>query len=85
MFEGLEYSELLNTSAIGFNAKLSFLYKIGLIRIGGAVHSPTYLFLKDDYSTQLTYSYLYDNALETNSYTSEDGTFDYKIRTPWRH
>ena len=84
LFEGLEYSELLNTSAIGFNAKLGFLYKIGLIRIGGAVHSPTYLFLKDDYSTQLTYSYLYDNALETNSYTSEDGTFDYKIRTPWK-
>ncbi|MEZ4909614.1 MAG: hypothetical protein R2774_02005 [Saprospiraceae bacterium] len=84
VFESLEYSEFLNTSSIGFNAKAGFLYKEGFIRFGGAIHSPTFYYLKDDYYTTLTYSYLYEDDVQTNSYNSADGTYDYKIRTPWK-
>ena len=84
IFESLSYSEFLNTSSLGFNAKLGFIYKEGPLRIGGAFHSPTYFYLQDDYSTEMTYSYMDQSTIQSNTYSSEYGTFDYRIRTPWK-
>lgn len=84
IFDNLEYTERLNTSGVGFNFKAGFTYKLeNLIRIGGAFHSPTWYKFNDDYNTSMTYSYI-DDKPETNTYDSQDGTFEYKISTPWR-
>ncbi|MGB4837600.1 MAG: hypothetical protein WBP08_01275 [Saprospiraceae bacterium] len=84
VFSSLEYIERLNTSGVGFNFKAGFTYKIAKkIRLAGAFHSPTWYRFTDDYSSSMTYSFI-DQKQETYSYDSGDGTFEYKITTPWR-
>lgn len=84
-FRSLEYTELLNTSGVGFNFKAGFTYKITpAIRFGGAFHSPTWNRFTDNYSTSMVYSFNADGTNETFSYESLEGTFQYRITTPWR-
>ena len=83
-FRNLEYIERLNTSGVGFNFKAGFTYKIlNQFRLGGAFHSPTWYRFTDDYSTSMLYSFE-DGSIQTYDYDSPDGTFEYKITTPWR-
>lgn len=84
VFTGLEYIERLNTSGVGFNFKAGFTYKLNKrIRFAGAFHSPTWYRFNDDYSTSMSYSF-FDKKPETYEYDSNDGSFEYKITTPWR-
>lgn len=81
-FEELEYVERLSISGVGINFKAGFVYKITpAIRLGGAFHSPTWNRFTDNYSTKLTYEITNTEPL---SYESPEGTFEYKISTPWR-
>ncbi len=83
-FNNLEYIERLNTSGVGFNFKAGFTYKIlNRLRLAGAFHSPTWYKFTDDYSTSMQYSF-YDGENQSYSYDSPDGTFEYKMTTPWR-
>ncbi len=84
VFSSLEYIERLNTSGIGFNFKAGFTYKLAKkIRFAGAFHSPTWYKYTDDYTTSMTYSFV-DQRPESYTYDSGDGTFEYRITTPWR-
>ena len=83
-FNNLEFTEFLNTSGIGINLKLGAVYKpVKELRIGAALHSPTVYGVDDSYTTSLTYAYN-DNGLQSNTASSPDGTFDYRITTPWK-
>ncbi|MBL0099231.1 MAG: hypothetical protein IPP49_03545 [Saprospiraceae bacterium] len=83
-FRSLSYTENLNTSGVGFNVKAGFTYKLfNRLRLAGAFHSPTYYKFTDDYSTSMEYSYI-DGSPETYSYESPEGTFEYRMTTPWR-
>jgi hypothetical protein len=83
-FRSLSYTENLNTSGVGFNVKAGFTYKLfNRLRLAGAFHSPTYYKFTDDYSTSMEYSYV-DGSPETYSYESPEGTFEYRMTTPWR-
>ena len=85
VFNELKYTERLNTSGVGINFKAGFTYKIlNNIRIGGAFHSPTWYKFSDDYSTALEYAFTDHQGYQQYDYTSPDGTFEYKISTPWR-
>ncbi|MBK8052054.1 MAG: hypothetical protein IPK35_01915 [Saprospiraceae bacterium] len=84
VFTSLEYIERLNTSGVGFNFKAGFTYKLNKrVRFAGAFHSPTWYRFNDDYSTSMSYTF-FDKKSETYDYDSEDGSFEYKITTPWR-
>ncbi|MFZ1748968.1 MAG: hypothetical protein WAU01_02200, partial [Saprospiraceae bacterium] len=83
-FNSLDYTERLNTSGVGFNIKAGFTYKLlNLLRIGGSFQSPTWFRFTDDYNSSMTYSYV-DNGNKSHDYDSPDGTFEYKMTTPWR-
>ena len=83
-FRSLEYTERLNTSGVGFNFKAGFTYKITpAIRFGGAFHSPTWNRFTDNFNTAIVYSFN-DGTNQTLSYESLEGTFQYRITTPWR-
>jgi hypothetical protein len=83
-FRSLEYTELLNTSGVGFNFKAGFTYKITpAIRFGGAFHSPTWNRFTDNYNYYMVYSFN-DGTNQTFNAESPDGTFQYRITTPWR-
>ncbi len=83
-FRSLEYTELLNTSGVGFNFKAGFTYKITpAIRFGGAFHSPTWNRFTDNYNYSMVYSFN-DGTNQTFTAESPEGTFQYRITTPWR-
>jgi len=85
-FDKLTYTEYLRSSGVGINLKLGVIYKFSqAFRLGAAFHTPTALSLTDSYSN----TFAYDYTDGTGSYTgqvqnSPDGTFDYKLLTPWR-
>jgi hypothetical protein len=85
VFNELTYVERLKTSGAGINLKLGMILRLSqMFRIGAAIHTPTGLGLKDSYSSTLDYSYTLDDVINSKSATSPDGSFEYRMRTPWR-
>lgn len=83
LFESLEFNEYLNQTGSGINAKLGIIYRpVHMMRVGLALHTPTTYNLKDNFSTKLTYSYLHNNAIQSTTADSPEGSFDYKVKTP---
>lgn len=81
----LEYVENLNTTGAGFNLKFGVQYKaVRQLRIGAAIHSPTWYTLNDDYSTLVNYEYTSSEDSFTGSGQSPDGSFKYKLTNPWK-
>ncbi|MFZ1751586.1 MAG: hypothetical protein WAU01_15415, partial [Saprospiraceae bacterium] len=84
IFNSLDYTERLNTSGVGFNVKAGFTYKLlNSLRVGASFQSPTWFRFTDDYNSSMTYSFV-DNGNKSFDYDSPDGTFEYKMTTPWR-
>jgi hypothetical protein len=84
VFEELRYAEYVETSATGINFKIGTILKATeRVRLGVAIHTPTWYFLTDDYLTQLNYSYN-DGTYKEFESLSPDGNFKYKFNTPWK-
>ncbi len=85
-FDELFFDELQSTSGIGINLKAGFIYKLTpKFRIGGAFHSPTWYFLKDQYSTSMEY-YLTNNDGQPEDFEglSPLNELDFRFSTPWK-
>ena len=88
-FKDLSYREELSTTGGGANLKLGVIVKPQPnIRIGVAVHSPTFFNVSDIYQNELEYNY-YENANETGTFLGSEavaeGSFEYRFKTPWRY
>ncbi len=84
-YERSSFTEFLNTSGVGIHLNLGAIYRVNqAIRVGVAVHTPTWFTLTDSYGSELTF--VYDNlgTLGSNTEESPVGTFEYKLKTPWR-
>ncbi len=82
-FNRLDYREYLSTSGFGLNFKAGATAKLGkLVRVGLAYHSPNWLRLQDDYSTEMQYEYFntMDQNVTLNS-ESPEGRFNYLLKT----
>jgi len=85
VFNELKFTERLQTTGAGVNLKLGLIYRLSqMVRIGFAFHTPTGFTLDDSFSTSLDYNYVYNGANTQGSAQSRGGTFNYKLRTPWR-
>lgn len=86
VFNELTYKEKLNTSGVGINLKVGMIYRVNqMFRLGAAIHTPTGIGLKDSFSSSLDYSYNDAGGVPTpGSAVSPEGSFEYRIRTPWR-
>ena len=83
-FDRLRFEESLITTGAGVNFKLGLLYKITpKVRFGLAVHSPSWLFLSDEFASAMEYE-ITSNVTETFNSASPISQFDYRIQTPWR-
>lgn len=71
-----------HVSGTGYNFKVGLIVKpINELRLGLAVHTPTYYDLRQDYDAELNYQYLEEpEYLER----TDVAVFDYKLRTPWK-
>ncbi len=79
-FNNFSNHETINTSGVGVNLKLGALALINdYLRVGLAVHSPTYYSLKDDATQTMT-----TNRYDTTFTNTTQQSIDYNITTPWR-
>ncbi len=84
VFEELEFSERVRTTGAGINLKMGLIYRFNqMVRMGVALHTPTGFALDDSYSTSLDYTYNF-NGINRGSANSPEGSFEYRLRTPWR-
>jgi len=92
-FSNYSYIQNLNTSGTGVNFKLGFIYRImDWLRVGGAINSPTYFSMTDNYSTTWVANYIaspYTNntaqQVTTDAYGNILGSqtsYNYNLTTP---
>ncbi len=79
-------TEGLTTSGVGYNFKIGFIYRImDWLRIGGAVHSPTFFNMTDNFSTSWVANYGPSPYTGTGGSTDPLGaqaTYSYNLTTP---
>jgi len=81
-FKSLSLNEDISTVGSGVNFKLGMIFKpVKFIRIGAAVHTPTFFTLKDNYSRTLSSEFDDGKSYLSNS---PNGKFDYELNTPMR-
>ena len=84
-FDEISYRENLTTSGVGVNIKAGIIYKFtNRLRLGAAIHSPSWYFLQDEFSTAVNYAFTANGASEQFDASSGLSEFDYRLRTPWR-
>jgi len=82
VFESFSLEEHLETNGLGINLKLGLIYRINdFIRIGGAIHTPTYMSLTDNFYSSISSDL---DTLQVTNYLSPDGSYNYSLTTPWR-
>lgn len=82
-FSKLKYSETTNQEGGGVNIAVGAIFKPAkTLRLGLAYQSPGYISITESYLNTLTYSYVENNAITTNTATSPDGLFEYAVITP---
>lgn len=80
-FSSYEYNYNLTTKGSGYNFKIGVIYRAAdWLRLGGAIHTPTYFQMTDTWDSDLT-----NNAYGTSLRSaSPQGLFDYGLLTPFR-
>ncbi len=82
-FNSFTLNTRLKTTGSGINLKIGAIYKPNdIVRIGLAIHSPTYFTLSDDYSTVMVSDLENGNVYQANSPVFIP--FDYNITTPYK-
>jgi len=79
-FNNFKYRQTYETKGTGYNLKLGAIYKLEGLRLGLAVHTPTYYNLEDTYSSSMSSDFL-DGTAE--SYTP-NGNYEYHLETPFK-
>jgi len=84
-YRDLQFDENLETSGSGVNLKLGVILRLNqMIRLGGAIHTPTRFTLTDTYSTKFLYDYVNNENDGPVEATSPESEFQYELKTPWR-
>lgn len=81
-FQSMTYDQELETHGTGINLKVGLIYRpADWIRIGAAIHTPTYYgTMRDNWNSSM------EGVLDFGTYTSSSplGSFDYQLTTPFR-
>lgn len=82
-FDNFAYLEELGTRGNGFNGKFGFIYIINpIIRISGAVHTPTWYYrMTDTYFSKIE-TQMFDGQVYSKS--SPSGRYEYNMNTPFK-
>lgn len=85
-FNNYTLTENLSTTGVGYNFKIGFIYRImDWLRLGGAVHSPTFFTMSDNFSTSWTANYYPSSYSGPGGPTNPAGastTYNYSLTTP---
>src|ERR1035437_10311733 len=81
-FNSFKYTQNLTTKGNGYNLKIGVIVKpVDWLSLGAAIHTPTVISLKDDYSSTMHSEF--SNGLKYDT-VSPKGSFDYSLTTPFR-
>ncbi|MBK7855476.1 MAG: hypothetical protein IPJ79_11755 [Bacteroidetes bacterium] len=81
-FRSYKFENNLTTVGTGINLKLGLIYRINdWVRLGAAIHTPTYYEMNDTYSSTMQGYFGSGNISES---VSPDGTYSYNLTTPFR-
>ncbi len=89
-FNSMEYHDDFKTTGAGVNLKIGAIFRPQqYIRIGLAVHSPSFMWLREERSTTLSTKaegpYLIDSTVSSHSFTNgQAGRTKYIQSSPWR-
>ncbi len=82
-----DYSKSTRTTGFGYNFKFGAIYRpVQVLRIGFALHTPTYFHIRESYSSAMS-SNLKDINIDANGTHSEKspiGNFEYDFNSPLR-
>ncbi|MFN4234764.1 MAG: OmpP1/FadL family transporter [Bacteroidia bacterium] len=82
ILKSFNYREDLYTRGNGFNFKVGVIYRLNdYVRLGGALHTPTFYSLSDSWSSRISANYINGATLQ---YDSPNGSFNYSLNTPMR-
>ncbi len=82
-FKSLIFEDSLSTNFTGIQGSFGAIFKFNEHwRAGLSYRTPSYLWLRDEFHTSLSYTFENNNAEETYYSQSPDGTFKYNLRTP---
>jgi hypothetical protein len=82
-FRSVEFKEYLNTSGVGVNLKVGATYRVAqALRIGVAVHTPTYYTLRDTFNNTMRTNTLQASGLVSDS--AKGSIYNYNLATPTR-
>lgn len=80
-FRALKYENYLKTSGTGFNMKAGMIVQpVDWMRVGLAVHTPSWFFMSDIYSSTMQSEF----ANGSFSESSPEGNYTYRLTTSWR-
>lgn len=81
-----DYSSKARTSGVGYNLKLGAIYRpVPSLRLGVALHTPTFFFMKETYSSVMTSTLSGFNDNKINGSHREEtpiGNYSYSFQTP---
>ncbi len=84
-FDRLSFNEYYETEGLGLNGKFGIIYRASQVfRVGTYFHTPTWWRLTDNFRNAFSYQYTDGTGTNRFSANSPDGTFDYRLVTPWR-
>lgn len=82
-----DFKEYQKVNGVGTNFKIGAIYRpIPELRIGAAIHTPTYYSITDKYYNGINSSFKTpdeDGYTDYSSFT-DPSSFDYDLRTPWK-
>lgn len=81
--QSFDFYENQYTSGSGVGLKLGAIYKVNKnLRLGLSWHSPSILYLNDEYETRLDVNHSYNDSAYAYSKSSPYGMYDYQVTTP---
>lgn len=84
-FNNMTFDEFFSTTGVGFNAKLGVIYRVNQnFRLGGAIHTPTFFGLSDQYYTSINSSLTLAGSPQAFEAESSVSNFSYNLISPWR-
>lgn len=81
-FQNLSIYDNLDVHGTGVNFKFGMIYRpVNFLRIGGAVHTPTFYTMREEYSRSMVKT---EENGQKRYADSPDGRFEYNLQTPMR-
>ncbi len=84
-FYSMEYNQFYETKGTGYNFKVGAIYNpIPSIRIGAAIHTPTFCSFEDTYSSSMKTDFDTSGVVAKFNSKSPTGRYEYNFETPFK-